>query len=160
MHSSFGSTSSYSGRWNVASQRTETEFTPNSDRLLRLCLPLLTFVDVELTLNTSIAEFLYSNVDGKTLLHFFLCFSANSLAVASVTPKPLSKTLPIRLNLEAALNVEDTWCELVQFGSFVDGPELFRRKHFLLLEDKSELSGTYFEMRGKTICRGREGENL
>ena len=66
-----GRTSSYSDRWNFASQRTETEFAPNSDRLLHLFLPLLIFVDVTLTLKTSIPEFLLSNVDGKTIVTFF-----------------------------------------------------------------------------------------
>jgi len=40
------------------------------------------------------------------------------------------------------------------------GPSFFRRKLFLLLEGRNELSGTYFEMPEKMIIRGREGENL
>jgi hypothetical protein len=40
------------------------------------------------------------------------------------------------------------------------GLSFFRRKHFLLLEGRNELSDTYFEMRVKTVYRGREGENL
>jgi hypothetical protein len=114
---------------------------------------------VALTLKTSIPEFLLSNIDGKTIFTFFPVFHSEIMAVVSVKPKPPSETLPIRLKLEVPLNGEDTRCELVQFGSFVDGPELLGRKHFLLLEGRSELSGTYFEMREKTVCRGREGES-
>jgi len=62
--------------------------------------------------------------------------------------------------MEVPLNGDDTWCELVQFDSLVDGPELSRRKHFLFLEGRSELSGTYFEMREKKVYTGRDGENL
>jgi len=66
------------------------------------------FVDVALTFKASIPELLLSNVDGQTFfIFFFRRFPANSMAVASVRPKPPSKTLPIRLKLEVPLNGED-----------------------------------------------------